>query len=159
MERINGLDINKTDRVYKMQSGRMLKVRVLKLKVLPTCVSFIISCSHVDEKGKALFILNEVEDGVEVPVESIDNTDDDNPPEQEVSYILAPPFTVTIPFDTLENPVDILTKQIEGHSFTKADLETGVDKETVVPGRLEIDDSVFKTMEDLNNLEKNWSES
>jgi len=138
MERINGLDINKTDRVYKMASDRMLKVRVLKNKVLPTCVSFIISCSHVDEKGKALVILNEGEDS---------------------SYLLAPPHSVTIPFDTLENPMDILTRQIEGHSFTKHDLETGIDKTTVLKGRLEIDDSVFKTMEDLNNFEKGWSES
>lgn len=149
MERIEGLDINKTDRVYKMASGRLLKVRVLKNKVLPTCVSFIISCSHVDEKGKALVILNEGEDDIEIPLEDID---DDNPPEKEISYVLAPEYSVTIPFDTLENPMIILEREIMGHKFTKNDVET------VLKGRLEIDDSVFKTMEDLNNLEKDWSE-
>jgi len=134
MERINGLDINKTDRVYKMESGRMIKIRVLKKEVLKECASFTISCFHVDEKGKALIIVNECED---------------------LSHVLAPPHVVTIPFNAIENPIDVLQKQINGYTFTKT--IDGKEVETVIKGRLEIDDAVFKTMEDLNNLEEQWS--
>jgi len=133
MQRIRNLDINKTDRVYKMSSGRMLKVRVLKDKVLKNEVSFIVSCSHVDKKGKAL--------------------------ETKTGHCLAPPFVVTIPIDAKEHPIDIIKKQIEGHTFTKRDEKTGIDKTTVIKGRLEEDDKFFANMKVLNNLEKDWSES
>jgi len=54
MKRIKGLDINETDRVYEMSSGVFIKVRVLKHEVKAGFVSFKISCSDCDDKGKAM---------------------------------------------------------------------------------------------------------
>lgn len=124
MKRIRNLDINKTDRVYKMASGRMLKVRILKKDVLKKDVSFTVSCSHVDKKGKAF--------------------------KTETGHCLAPPFVVTIPVDSKEHPIDVIKKQIEGHTFTKN------GKKTIIKGRLEEDDNFFANLKVLNNLENDW---